>query len=105
MDIQKLNEEIRNTIHETFQVEPGDTINMTLDYFSTDGNGVKRFELDGIEFYQSEYEDIDNAVEVCIDEEFFPEWVKNNDEISGFQVNYVDYIDGEESGDVQVLIY
>lgn len=84
-------------------IEAGDVFEMTLEFISKESDGSKKYELDGVVFYQVEGEDLDNAIEVCIDEEFMPDW--ENEGIDGYVIESIDYEPGEDSGIVTISVY
>lgn len=100
MDIKSLNENITKILNEFYPVEAGESLNMSLTLMGTNKDGSKTFQLDGIEFVQGIDEDLQNAIEVCLDEEFLPEW----DNISSYTIEYIDYVDGEDDGYVGVMV-
>ena len=84
---------------EYYEVEAGDSITMSLQLISELQVGSKLYELDGIQFYQADVEDLDNAVSICIDEEFMPHWQDVG--VEGYVIENID----EENGLVDISIY
>lgn len=103
VDIRRLINAHKNILCEFYEVSSGDVLNMHLDYLGIQEDGSRLFELDGIQFYQVLGEDLDNAIEVCIDEEFMPNW--NNYDVSGYVVEDIDYEKGDDSGTVTISVY
>ena len=82
------------SINEFYDVSDMDTVEMEIIDFGYDKNDGHRFELDGIEFYLGDDEELENAVDVCIEEEFMPEWEEQG--VESYNVDSV-YFD-EETG-------
>ena len=78
--------------------ELGETIR--LDFYRL--GSPDRYELDGIQFYLGEDEELENGIQICIDEEFLPDWQEQNEEITGYSLQYFEL--DEETGDVYVDI-
>ena len=108
MDIKKLNEQLskyaKTSMKEFYEVPLDESINMELVYFGKH-DGLDRYELDGVEFFVAEDEDLQNAIETCIDEEFMPEWKENSDAVD-FSIDSVDFIEGkDEKGFVGITVF
>ncbi|MCM1260693.1 MAG: hypothetical protein NC222_07050 [Staphylococcus sp.] len=82
--------------------EAGDHIEMTLEFISKDKDGISLFELDDVQFYKEKEEELQDAIETCIDMEFMSEWEDKG--IGGFTVDNIDYEEGEKYGSVSVLL-
>lgn len=103
IELTKLNEEVEKFLEMAREVEPGESLNLPLTLISASDNGEKCFNLDDVEFWQGSEEELQNAIELCIEEEFMPRWL--NSDINGFDVESVEYIDGEPEGSVNILVY
>lgn len=79
------------------EYEPGDSIYLTIEHIKDD-----LYELDGVQFYKGEDEELQNAVEVCIDEEYLPDW--QTDEITGYFVQSFEYDEESGTGEVEVVL-
>lgn len=66
-------------------------------------DGLERFELDGTEFYKDEDETLENAIDTCIDEEFFPDW--QEDGAMSYNVDSVKYDAEAGRGTAYVSVY
>ena len=64
--------------------ELGETIRLDLYRLGS----PDRYELDGIQFYLGEDEELENGIQICIDEEFLPDWQEQNEEITGYSLQY-----------------
>ena len=78
--------------------ELGETIRLDLYRLGS----PDRYELDGIQFYLGEDEELENGIQICIDEEFLPDWQEQNEEITGYSLQYFEL--DEETGDGYVDI-
>ena len=78
--------------------ELGETIRLDLYRLGS----PDRYELDGIQFYLGEDEELENGIQICIDEEFLPDWQEQNEEIIGYSLQYFEL--DEETGDGYVDI-
>lgn len=104
IEVKQLRESISKALKEFYEVPLDESINMELVYFGKH-NGLDRYELDGIEFFVAEDEDLQNAIETCIDEEFMPEW-KENSKAVDFSIDSVDFIEGkDEKGFVGITVF
>lgn len=108
IDIRKLINAYKNILCEFHEVSSGDVLTMELNYLGIDylgiqKHGIRLFELDGIQFYQSG-EDLYHAIETCIDEEFMPNW-RNNYDVSGYVIENIEYEMGDDSGTVIISVY
>ena len=92
-----------NKLNEFYDVEGLDSIEMSIEDFGIDKNGGHRFELDGVEFYLGEDETLENAVDVCIEEEFFPEWQEQG--IESYNVDSVEFDEEAGSGTAYVGLF
>ena len=97
---ESLNKNIKKAICEFYDVTDMDSIEMELVSFGKGEDELERFELDGIEFYKLGDEDLKGAIEVCIDEEFMPEWEEQG--LSSYNVDSIQY--DEESGKGTVYV-
>lgn len=105
--IKKLNENVEKLL-ESFNIneddnslEPGDFVNLNIVHINDN-----LYELDGIQFYKGEEESLQNAVEVCIDEEYLDEWIeKSDDAIFGYIINSFQYDEEDGEGRVEVVLY
>ena len=79
------------SLNEFYDVTDMDSLEMEIVDF---GDG--RYELDGIEFYREEDEELENAVDICIEEEFFPEWQEQG--VSSYNVDSVRFDEEEGRG-------
>lgn len=104
--IKKLNEKV-NKLLESFNVnednnslEPGDSVNLTIEHIKDN-----LYELDGVQFYKGEDESLQNAVEVCIDEDYLNKWIEESDDaISGYFINSFEYGEEDGQGIVEVVL-
>ena len=96
--ISKLNKTFKKAITEFYDVEGMDSVEMEIVNF---GDG--RYELDGIEFYLGEDETLENAVDTCIEMEFFPEWEEQG--LSSYNVDSVQYDEEEGKGTAYVGLF
>ena len=104
--IKQLNEKVNNLL-ESFNIneddnslEPGDSINLTIEHIKDD-----LYELDGIQFYKGQDESLQNAVEVCIDEDHLNKWIEESDDaISGYFINSFEYDEQDGEGNVEVVL-
>ena len=104
IEVKQLRESISKALKEFYEVPLDESINMELVYFGKH-NGLDRYELDGIEFFVAEDEDLQNAIETCIDEEFMPEWKENSNAVD-FSIDSVDFIEGkDEKGFVGITVF
>lgn len=104
IEVKQLRESISKALKEFYEVPLDESINMELVYFGKH-DGLDRYELDGIEFFVAEDEDLQNAIETCIDEEFMPEW-KENSKAVDFSIDSVDFIEGkDEKGFVGITVF
>ena len=94
MELAKLNESIKSLLHEFYDITGMDSVEMEIVDFGTDASGGHRFELDGIEFYLGEDEELINAVDICIEMEFLPEWEEQG--LESYNVDSVQF--DEETG-------
>ena len=69
----KLNEDLKPYLHEFYNVEGLDSINMKIVSLGME-DGIETLELDGVQFCRAEDEELSNAIDICIEEEFMPEW-------------------------------
>lgn len=69
----KLNEDLKPYLHEFYNVEGLDSIDMTIVSLGME-DGIETLELDGVQFCRAEDEELSNAIDICIEEEFMPEW-------------------------------
>lgn len=69
----KLNESLKPYLHEFYNVDGLDSINMTIVSLGME-DGIETLELDGVQFCRAEDEELSNAIDICIEEEFMPEW-------------------------------
>ena len=98
MNVKKLNEEIEKVLKEEY--EAGDSIYLTIKHISGD-----EYELDGVQFYKGEDEELQNAVEVCIDEDYLNTWIKDSDdEVTGYWVQSFEYDEESGTGEVEVVL-
>lgn len=79
------------------EYEPGDSIYLTIEHIKDD-----LYELDGVQFYKGEDEELQNAVEVCIDEEYLPDW--QTDEITGYFVQSFEYDEESGTGEIEIVL-
>lgn len=100
--VEKLVKGYKKIFCEFYDVKSGDNLNMLLEYMGVQ-DGSKLFELDGIQFYQAEGEDLDNAIDICIEEEFMPHW-SNENNIENYYIENIDYVEGDDSGYVQISV-
>ena len=63
-------------------------------------NGLEIFELDGIEFYKADDEELENAVDICIEEEFAPEWEEQG--LFDYTIDHIDYDEEDGQGTAYV---
>ena len=103
MDLIKLNEQLRKVLAEFYDIEGMDSIEMEIVDFGTDKNGGHRFELDGIEFYLGEDETLENAVDICIETEFLPEWEEQG--LSSYNVDSIKFDKEEGKGTAYVGLF
>ena len=104
--IKELNENVEKLL-ESFNVneddnslEPGDSVYLTIEHIKNN-----LYELDGVQFYKGEDESLQNAVEVCIDEEYLNEWIEESDDaISGYFINSLEYDEEDGEGTVEVVL-
>ena len=94
---------ILEKINEFYNVDGQDSIEMSIEDFGIDKNGGHRFELYGIEFYLGEEQELENAVDVCIEEEFFPEWQEQG--IESYNVDSVRFDKEEGKGIAYVGLF
>ena len=94
---------ILEKINEFYNVDGQDSIEMEIVDFGIDKNGGHRFELDGVEFYLGEDEELENAVDVCIEEEFFPGWQEQG--VESYNVDSVRFDKEEGSGTAYVGLF
>ena len=69
----KLNEDLKPYLHEFYDVEGLDSVEMTIVSLGME-DGIETLELDGVQFCRAEDEELSNAIDICIEEEFMPEW-------------------------------
>ena len=79
------------------EYEPGDSIYLTIEHIKDD-----LYELDGVQFYKGEDEELQNAVEVCIDEEYLPDW--QTDDITGYFVQSFEYDEESGTGEIEIVL-
>ena len=101
--VSKLNQKFNLSIDEFYNVSPDDSLKMRVVSYGKDGD-TERFELDGIEFYKAEDEDLKDAVETCIDMEFMPEWETANN-INSYNVDSIDYDEEDGEGIAYVTVF
>ena len=97
-NFNSLNKTLKKAITEFYDVVGMDSIEMEIVNF---GDG--RYELDGIEFYLGEDETLENAVDTCIEMEFFPEWEEQG--LSSYNVDSVKYDEEEGRGTAYVGLF
>ena len=98
MNVGKLNEEIEKVLKEEY--EAGDSIYLTIKHISD-----AEYELNGVQFYKEEDEDLQNAVELCIDEDYLNTWIKDSDdEVTGYWVQSFEYDEESGTGEVEVVL-
>lgn len=90
-------------LKEFYDVEPDQNLEMEIVSFGIQ-DGLERFELDGIEFFKGEDETLENAIDVCVDEEFFPEWESENGIVS-YSIDKIDYDEEEGKGTAIVTVF
>ena len=90
-------------LKEFYDVEPDQNLEMEIVSFGIQ-DGLERFELDGIEFFKGEDETLENAIDVCVDEEFFPEWESENGIVS-YSIDKIDYDKEEGKGTAIVTVF
>lgn len=90
-------------LKEFYDVEPDQNLEMEIVSFGIQ-DGLERFELDGIEFFKGEDETLENAIDVCVDEEFFPEWESENGIVS-YSIDKIDYDEEEGKGKAIVTVF
>lgn len=93
---------LRSSGNESFNVEDLDSLEMEIKDFGID-NGEHRFELDGIEFYLGEDEELQNAVDICIEEEFMPEWEEQG--IISYNIDSIAFDSDTNTGIVYVGLF
>ena len=91
------------SLNEFYDVTGMDSIEMELVSFGKGEDEIERFELDGVEFYRLGDEDLQNAVDMCIEEEFFPEWQEQG--LSSYNVDSIKYDEEEGKGTVYVGLF
>lgn len=101
--IVKLNQQFNLDLKEFYDVDPDEKLEMRIVSYGKEGD-VERFELDGIEFFKADDEELKNAIEVCIDMEFLPEWEKNNN-ISSYNVDSIFYDEEDGEGTAYVTVF
>lgn len=79
------------------EYEAGDSIYLTIEHIKDD-----LYELDGVQFYKGEDEELQNAVEVCIDEEYLPDW--QTDDITGYFVQSFEYDQESGTGEIEIVL-
>ena len=98
MNVGKLNEEIEEVLKEEYEV--GDSIYLTIKHIKD-----ALHELDGVQFYKEEDEDLQNAVELCIDEDYLNTWIKDSDdEVTGYWIQSFEYDEESGTGEVEVVL-
>lgn len=90
-------------LKEFYDVEPDQNLEMEIVSFGIQ-DGLERFELDGIEFFKGEDETLENAIDVCVDEEFFPEWESENGIVS-YSIDKIDYDKEQGKGTAIVTVF
>lgn len=81
-------------------LKPGDSINLSIEHIKDD-----LYELDGVQFYKGEDESLQNAVEICIDEDYLNKWIEESDDaISGYFINSLEYDEEYRRGTVEVVL-
>lgn len=104
--IKKLNENVEKLL-ESFNIneddnslEPGDSVNLNIEHIKDN-----LYELDGVQFYKGEDESLQNAVEICIDEEYLNKWIEESDDaISSYFINSFEYDEEDGEGSVEVVL-
>lgn len=97
---ESLNRNIKKAVCEFYDVTGMDSVEMELVSFGKGEDELERFELDGIEFYKLGDEDLKNAIDICIEEEFLPEWEEQG--LSSYNIDSIQY--DEESGNGTVYV-
>lgn len=98
LNLPSLNKLLNEALYS--ELEPGDSINLTIEHIKDD-----LYELDGVQFYKGEDESLQNAVEVCVDEDYLNNWIKQSDDaISGYFVNSFEYDEDAETGNVEIVL-
>ena len=82
-----------------YDIKGLDNIKMELISFG-EVNDLERFELDGIEFYKAEDEELENAIDVCLEEEFMPDWEKEG--LLSYTIDSIDYNEEDKQGVVYI---
>lgn len=103
MNFKSFNESIKKAVCEFYDVTGMDSVEMELVSFGKGEDELERFELDGIEFYKLGDEDLQNAVDLCIEEEFWPEWQEQG--LSSYNVDSVRYDEEEGKGTAYVGLF
>lgn len=101
--VVKLNHQFNLNLKEFYDVEPNDALEMRIVSYGKDDD-TERFELDGIEFYKADDEELKNAIETCIDMEFMPEWETNNN-INSYNVDSIYYDEEDGEGIAYVTVF
>lgn len=95
--------QVDESLNEIYDVEPDQNLEMEIVSFGIQ-DGLERFELDGIEFFKDEDESLENAIDVCVDEEFFPEWESENGIVS-YNIDKITYDEEEGKGTAIVTVF
>ena len=103
--INKINNKLREALQGTNkslkeEYEAGDSVYLTIEHIKDN-----LYELDGVQFYKGEDEELQNAVEVCIDEDYLNTWIKDSDdEVTGYWVQSFEYDEESGTGEVEVVL-
>lgn len=96
----KLNSKFNLKMKEDF--EDGEVYEMAIVSFGKDGE-TERFELDGIEFYKADDEELQSAVDTCIEMEFFSDW--QEDGVTSYNIDSIEYDEEDGIGTAYVSLF
>ena len=82
--------------------EDGEVYEMAIVSFGKDGE-TERFELDGIEFYKADDEELQSAVDTCIEMEFFSDW--QEDGVTSYNIDSIEYDEEDGIGTAYVSLF
>ena len=98
----KLNEDLKPYLHEFYNVEGLDSVEMTIVSLGME-DGIETLELDGVQFCRAEDEELSNAIDICIEEEFMPEWEEQG--IVSYNVDSVQFDKEDGNGVAYVGLF
>lgn len=100
MNFKKLNEKLNEFL------QSGNVHEMSLDLVKSFEDGSGTYELDGVQFFKGPDEELANAVEVCIDEDFLNRWMEETDEdITSYTLDELNFDEETGTGKVVITLY